>query len=128
MILKFRTILLFSGAIFFTVFTQLIIKWQVKFLGSFPLKFDDKISYFGHIITNKWIISAIIASFATMFLWILILNEMELSYAYPFYIGLTFSIIIVLSSIFFGETITAQKSVSILLILIGIVIGSISYK
>lgn len=123
-----KTILLFFGTILFTVFTQLIIKWQVKFIGSFPVKFEEMVSYFENIIINKWIISAIIASFLTMFLWILILNEVELSYAYPFYIGLTFSFITVLSVLFFGESISIQKSISILLILVGIIIGNVHIK
>ena len=51
------------------------------------------------------------------------MTKFELSYAYPF-MSLAFVLVLVLSAVLFHEPLTVPKILGVLLIIIGIVVGS----
>ena len=109
--------------IFFTVYGQFIIKWQVMNAGSMPESFMPKMLFLFHLVLNPWVISGFLAAFLASLAWMAALTKLPLSSAYPF-MSLTFVLVIFFSGIFFSEAITALKIIGVALILLGVTIGS----
>jgi multidrug transporter EmrE-like cation transporter len=109
--------------IFFTVFGQLLIKWQMSGAGTLPDPIVQKVIFLFRMFTNLWVVSSFVAAFLAALCWMAALTKFDLSHAYPF-MGLTFVLVLLLSRLLFSEPITVLKVVGVLLILIGIAIGS----
>jgi multidrug transporter EmrE-like cation transporter len=111
------------GSVLFTVYGQVIVKWQVAKAGALPVNFSDRIWFLIGLLFNPWIVSGILAGFFALICWLAAMTKFELSYAYPF-MSLAFVFVLVLSALLFHEPITAAKILGILLIIAGIVVGS----
>jgi len=111
------------GTILFTVYGQLVLKWQISQAGPLPIAFVDKITFLLRQFGNIWILSGFAAAVIAALCWMAAMTKFELSYAYPF-VGLTFVLVLGLSAVFFHETITTPKVLGIVLIVAGIIIGS----
>lgn len=109
--------------IILTVYGQLVLKWQVKHAGEFPVEFTEKILYLLHLLINPWVISSLAAAFLAALSWMAAMTKFDLSYAYPF-TSLSFVLVLGFSAVFFHETITMFKVVGLLLIVTGIIVGS----
>ena len=109
--------------VIFTVYGQLVLKWQVIGAGDFPVGSWDKVMFLGRLLLNPWIISGFFAAFLASLTWIAAMTKLELSHAYPF-MSLNFVLVIALSSLLFQETITLPKIMGLGLIILGIVVGS----
>jgi multidrug transporter EmrE-like cation transporter len=106
-----------------TVYGQLIVKWQVSLAGDFPAEGWDKVMFLGKLMINPWVISSMVAALLASFTWIAALTQLQLSYAYPF-MGLTFVLVLLLSGLFFQETISWFKISGVILIVTGISLSS----
>jgi len=106
-----------------TVYGQLIVKWQVNLAGEFPSEVWDKVMFLGKLMLNPWVISSMVAALLASFTWIAALTQLQLSYAYPF-MGLTFVLVLLLSGLFFQETISWFKISGVILIVTGISLSS----
>ena len=111
------------GTIFFTVYGQLIIKWQMAKVGSLPDAFSEKIIFLLQMFLNLWILSAFLSAFIASLCWMAAMTKFELSHAYPF-MSLSFIFVLVLSGFFFHESITLPKLLGVLLIMAGIIVGA----
>ena len=109
--------------IFFTVYGQLMIKWQMATAGALPGPIVQKIIFLLRMFTNLWVMSSFLAAFLAALCWMAALTKFDLNHAYPF-MGLTFVLVLLLSNLLFSEPITMLKIVGVALILIGIAIGS----
>lgn len=109
--------------IILTVYGQFIIKWQVSKAGDLPLPFLDKCWFLFSLLFNVWIISAFCAAFLAAMTWMAAMTKLPLGYAYPF-VSISFVLIVLLSSVFFNETLTPLKLIGVTLILLGVAIGS----
>lgn len=109
--------------IFFTVYGQIVIKWQVNLTGAFPQDNTEKIYYLIKLLFNPWIVSSLLCAFLASLSWMAAMTKFPLSYAYPF-MSWAFVLVIFLSAIFFKESITINKSLGLALIVLGIIIGS----
>lgn len=107
----------------FTVYGQIVLKWQVIDAGDFPQNISDKILFLGRLVLNPWVISGFLAAFLASVTWMAAMTKLELSHAYPF-MSLSFVFVVILSSILFQESITPLKVVGLCLIMLGIVVGS----
>jgi multidrug transporter EmrE-like cation transporter len=110
-------------SIVLTVYGQIVMKWPVNLAGSLPNELSSKLLFVLHLLTNPWIISGFASAFLAAISWIGALSRFPISYAYPF-MSLSFVIVLILSNVFFGESITINKSVGMGLIVLGIIIGS----
>lgn len=108
----------------FTVYGQLIIKWQIKKAGDFPQDYTEKILFLVRLLINPWIISSFIGAFLAALCWMVAMTKFELSYAYPF-ISLTFVLVLFFSGILFHESISLLKIVGVLFIITGVIVGSL---
>jgi len=111
------------GTIVFTVYGQLIIKWQVAQAGILPVAITGKIWFLLRLLLNPWIISGIVITFLGGLCWMAAMTKFELSYAYPF-MSLAFVLVLGLSVVLFQETLTFPKILGMILIIMGIFIGS----
>jgi len=111
------------NTIIFTVYGQLVLKWRLSQCGELPSSIEDKIIALLKLLLDPFILSGFISAFLAALCWMVTLTKFELSYAYPF-MGLTFVVVLLLSSILFQEVINAHKVIGIILIVVGIVIGS----
>lgn len=109
--------------IIFTVYGQIVLKWQVIGAGDFPEDYSDKLLFIMRLLLNPWVISGFLAAFLASLTWMAAMTKLELSHAYPF-MSLNFVFVIILSGLLFQETITPPKIVGLSLIILGIVVGS----
>ena len=107
----------------FTVYGQLILKWQVGNAGAIPASTPDRISYLVNLVLNPWVLSALVGGFLAALSWMAALTKFELSHAYPF-MALSFAFVLVLSAAFFSEPVTAAKIAGVVLIGAGVIVGS----
>lgn len=106
-----------------TVYGQFVLKWQVTRAGGLPDSLHDKGWYVFRLLMNPWVISAFAAAFVAAIAWIMALSKLPLSHAYPM-TALTFVLVVFGSAFVFGEPITVLKAAGLLLIILGIVVGS----
>lgn len=109
--------------ILFTVYGQLVIKWQVGQAGVLPDSFEGKLIFLLRLLLNPWIVSGFVAAFLASLAWMAAMTKFDLSYAYPF-MSLAFVLVLVLSGMFFSEPITLPKVLGLGLIVVGISISS----
>jgi multidrug transporter EmrE-like cation transporter len=107
-----------------TVYGQLVVKWQVGRRGHLPASVTGKIDYFARLLINPWIISVLVAAFVAALCWMAAVSRLPLSQAYPF-VGLSFVFVLVMSAVFFGESLTIAKVLGVSLILVGITVASV---
>lgn len=109
--------------ILLTVYGQLAIKFQVIKAGAFPQGNLEKIEFLLRLLLNPWIISAFVAALLASVAWMAAMTKLQLSFAYPF-MSLAFILVMVFSSILFNEPITTHKVIGLLLVVVGLAIGS----
>jgi multidrug transporter EmrE-like cation transporter len=107
--------------IVFTIYSQLIIKWQVNNAGELPVDSFGKVKFLLILLLNPWVISAILATLGAGLSWMLAMSKFDLSYAYPF-TSLLYVLMMVASVVFFNESLTMNKMIGVSFIMIGIVI------
>jgi len=105
--------------ILFTVYGQMIIKWQVSNAGEFPPEFGDKAMFIIRLLLNPWVISSFAAAFIASLAWMAAMTQFELSFAYPF-MSLSFVVVMILSIMFLGEQLTWTKIAGTLIIISGL--------
>jgi multidrug transporter EmrE-like cation transporter len=109
--------------IFFTVYGQMIIKWQVSLVGAMPEELLLKIQFLLRLIIKPWVLSGYASALLASIAWMAAMSKFQLSYAYPF-MSLAFVLVLFLSSIFFYEAITMPKVIGMAFIVLGIIVGS----
>lgn len=111
------------GTVLFTVYGQIVVKWQVAKAGALPATLSEKVPFLFVLILNPWIMSGILAGFFALVCWLAAMTKFELSYAYPF-MSLAFVFVLILSAVLFHEPLTVAKILGVLLIIAGIIVGS----
>jgi drug/metabolite transporter (DMT)-like permease len=112
-----------AATVLFTVYGQLVIKWQVTNAGDFPVDLGDKLHFLVRLLLKPWVITAFAAAFVAAITWMAALTKLDLSHAYPFQ-ATSFVLVLLLSAALLGESINAPKVAGILLIVAGLVVGS----
>ncbi|MBP1970692.1 multidrug transporter EmrE-like cation transporter [Virgibacillus natechei] len=109
------------GTIFFTVYGQLVLKWQIDQQGNLPEAWLDRFSFLFQLLLNPWILSGFFAAFLAALSWMAAMTKFNISYAYPF-MSLSFVLVFILSAVFFGEQVSTQQIVGFSLIILGIIV------
>ena len=112
-----------SLTIVFTVYGQLVIKWQILKAGTFPENGIEKLWFLGHLLLNPWVISSLLAALLASIAWMAAMTKLQLSHAYPF-MGLAFILVMICSGMLLNEPITTPKVVGLAFVVIGLAIGS----
>ena len=98
-------------------------KWRLSLFETFPSLFYDKLIFSLLLFKDIYIISAFIAAFFAAISWMIALQKLELSFAYPF-MSLNFVVVLLLSSWLLGEQMTFQKVLGVGLIVFGTFIAA----
>ena len=109
--------------IVFTVYSQLIMRWQVSVAGPLPLNLSDKVGYVIDLLLNPWVMSGIVATFLAGVSWMLVMTKFEISYAYPF-VSLNYILVLAAGILLFQETMSITKLAGCALVIIGIIVIS----
>lgn len=111
------------GTVFFTVYGQLILKWQISKYGSMPAEFTAKAWFIVKLLLDPLILSGFFSAFVASLFWMAVMTKFDISYAYPF-MSLSFMLVFFLSVFLFNEPITIHKVVGLVLIVAGILVTS----
>lgn len=109
--------------ILFTVYGQIVIKWQAGQAGQLPAGGGDKLIFLLRLVLNPWVFSGLFAAFLASLTWMAAMTKLPLSHAYPF-VSFSFVLVVLSGAIFFHEPLTWPKLVGMVCIVAGIVIGS----
>lgn len=107
--------------IFFSVYSQLIIRWQVSLAGPLPENIEGKGLFVLRLLLSPWVISALAATFFSGVAWMLAMTKFEISYAYP-WASLNYVLMLAFGILLFGEHFNTAKLAGTLLIVSGIVV------
>lgn len=109
--------------ILFTVYGQLVLKWQAGLvMVRYPLS-AGQFQYILRMLTNAWVLSGLAAAFLASLCWMMAVSRLQLSKAYPF-MALNFVLVGIAAVPLFGEFFTWPKAVGLALIVLGIAISS----
>ncbi len=104
-----------------TVYGQLVMKWQISKVGPMPVPTTAKLLFLLSQFLNPWILSGLFAAFLASMCWMAAMTMFELGQVYPF-MSLTFVIVMLLSAVLFGESLSLGKIFGILLVCSGLVV------
>lgn len=107
--------------IFFTVYSQLVMKWRVDLAGDLPQTLEQKVGFVLNLILSPWVVTALLATFLAGVSWMLAMTKFELSYAFPF-VSLNYVFIMIASSLLFFESVSPLKIIGTLIIMLGLVL------
>ena len=105
------------------VYAQIIIKWQVGAAGPFPEGAADQLWFIAKLFVNPWVASALGGLVLAAAAWMAALTRLDLSHAYPF-TSLAFVLVAIASAWVFHEPLTTPKIAGVVLICLGVAIGS----
>lgn len=109
------------STIVFTVYSQLIIRWQVLAAGELPNELSGKLYFVTKLLLNPWVISSMVATFLAGVSWMLTMSKFDISYAYP-WIALNFVLIFIFGLFLFDEPYSAPKILGTVIIVIGVLV------
>lgn len=111
------------STIFFTVYSQLVMRWQVGLAGNLPTDPAGKMGFILTLLLNPWVISGVISTFFAGVSWMLAMTRFEIGYAYPF-VSLNYVIVVVASVVLFNESLNPSRLIGTALVILGIIIIS----
>lgn len=103
----------------FTVYGQLVLKWQMGGAGPLPDGHLTKLVFLLRQFLNPWVVSGLASAFVASLAWMAAMTRFDLNYAYPF-MSLAFVIVMVLGVLFLGEIVTTGKVVGTLMVVLGL--------
>lgn len=109
------------ATIFFTVYSQLVMRWKVGLAGALPSDFWGKAFFIGQLLVNPWVISAVIATLLAGISWMLTMSKFHLGYAFPF-VSLNYLLVLLASAFLFQEPVGLAKIIGIAFVIVGLVI------
>lgn len=107
--------------IVFTIYSQVVMRWQVKASGDLPVDTIEKIIFIAKLFINPWIISAVAATFLSGISWMLTMSKFDLNYAYP-WISLNLIFMLFIGYFLFNEPINVIKITGTIFVFIGLII------
>lgn len=105
----------------FTVYGQLILKWQMSLVGAMPEGLPDKFIFLLQQLFRPWILSGFAAAFLASLAWMAAMTRLDLNYAYPF-MSLAFVIVLAFAIVFLGEPLSAQRVAGTGLVVAGLIV------
>lgn len=117
-------ILLFIGIII-GVMAQISLKYGMHKHGKVKLSFRTFIKDVFKIYLNIFVIIGMLSYFVSFLLWLIVISKLDLSYAYPI-ASINFALVALSSKIFFKEKVSRKRWLSILVIIMGVILVTLS--
>lgn len=112
-----------AATIGFTVYGQLAIKLRITEFGPLPTDLFEKLKFLFLLLFDPIIFSGFAAAFLASLAWMAAMTKFDLSHAYPF-MSLNFVAVLLLSGWLLNEPITLQKTLGIVLIMLGTMVAA----
>lgn len=115
-----------AATIVLSVYSQMIMKWRItgRFAGlKIPEGIWPKVVTLFTVLFDPFIMTGLIATFASGLCWMATMSKLEIGYAYPF-TSLGFVAVVLLSAALFGESLNAWRVAGVILIAIGVSVAS----
>ena len=109
------------ATIVFTVYSQMIMRWQVSSAGPLPNGIFEKVTYVWSLLINPWVFTGIMATFFAGVSWMLTMTRFEISYAFPF-VSLNYIIILMAGFLLFNESLSFEKVLGCFFVILGILV------
>ncbi len=106
-----------------TTYGNLVFKWRVDKAGELPENASAQLAWVGRVVASPWILSSFVAACGAAAAYLLALQRLELSRAYPV-MSLSFVLVLLFSALLFSEALTTPKLLGIGLVLVGLWVGS----
>ncbi len=106
------------------VIGQLFLKKGTLVQDNIPIELDNLLNMLYNYITNVYIVSWIFFAGISAFLWIIVVSKFELSFAYPVVMSSSFVLVVLFSSLLFGENISISRWAGIAVLCSGIFLVS----
>lgn len=103
---------------------QLVTKWRVAYLLDPIQNSSGMIDRLFVYLKDPYILSSYVAALVASVAWMFVIERYALSLAFPLYIGITVLSVVVGGVFLFGEEMTTVRAIAVLLIVIGVAIGS----
>ena len=107
--------------IVFTVYSQLIMRWQVGNAGNLPADTSGKLSFIFALLLNPWVLTGVASTFLAGVSWMLAMTRFEISYAFPF-VSLNYILVLLASFLIFGESFSLVKLAGTFLVIMGLLV------
>jgi len=117
-------LILFVG-ILMGVIAQLVMKLGMKRHGKVSLSLKRIHRDIFRIYFNPFVILGVSFYLLSFFIWIFVISKIDLSYAYPL-VSINFVLIALFSKIFFKEKVSNKRWLSIVIILLGVILVTMS--
>ena len=109
------------GYVILNAYGALMLKYKINQIGEIPFtSVQNTFRYFFTLFKSPLVITAVIAIFASAFVWMAALSRMEITVAYPSAVGLNFFIIILLGIFLFDESFSIYKLMGIIFVFLSI--------
>lgn len=102
-----------------TSYSQLILKWRLEQFPLVPTGLFDKAMFYFIKIFDPYIFSSFAAAFLGSITYMMALNKLELTIAYPM-MSLSYVLVIIASYFLMNEPINLSKLIGVILILAGV--------
>ncbi|MEK6941065.1 MAG: transporter [Nanoarchaeota archaeon] len=112
-------------SILLAVFGQLSLKYGMIRHGEINLKINTLVKDFFHVFTRPFVMLGVVLYGLSGIIWIVVLSKLDLSMAYPL-VSVSYVLVALLSKFLFKENISKLRWVSIIVIMIGVSIVSLS--
>ncbi|OGA76803.1 EamA family transporter [Hydrogenophaga sp.] len=109
------------ATIAFTVYSQMVLRWQTAKAGELPASLLGKFDFILHLFMNPWVLSGIFSTLLAGISWMLAMSRFNVSYAYP-WTALNFVLIMAFGVLFFNETFSLRLAFGTFLVISGIVV------
>lgn len=96
---------------------QLCIRKGMLLVGEVGV--GELIQHLGVMFTNLWLWTAMFCYAVSIFMWMIVLSKVEVSFAYPF-LSIGYVVAALVGYYFFGESMTLYRIAGILVICIGV--------
>lgn len=100
---------------------QLLLKIGMSQMGALEISMATVPSIAWRMATSPWVMGGLVIYVSGIFFWLLALNRVDLSYAYPF-ASLSYVLIFLSSWLLLGEQITLPRVMGMLVICLGVVL------
>lgn len=114
-----RNLLLIIVSVLLNAFAQLFIRKGMLLIGSLNLNLQNLIALCFKILTNVFLLSGMICYAVSILLWMVVLSRVNVSIAYPL-LSIGYIVTAIMAYFLFGEALTLQKIVGIVVICIGV--------
>lgn len=105
----------------FTVYGQLVLKWQMGGVGPLPEGSGAKVWFLLRQLLNPWVFSGYVAALLASLAWMAAMTRFELGYAYPF-MSLAFVLVMLFGALFLNEPVSVTKLLGTLMVMAGLVV------